>query len=978
MRKLLLLILFTISLQVSAQVVPDVVRTAPTPASGGNRNNRAQSDANLYIPYSLRIPRASTYTLNGAKDSIGYIMFNTTSQRLGVYRGSGIWDTYFVTPGGLTTQYVRGDGSLATFPDIPNLLPSNNTWTGTNEFKNTTTFKNPGNSGLNATFTWDNLGPGLGHYNYLNFNGKVAIKEGISQITIDSNRISLQNIGNNNNSMNFIDSLLSVHAAQVDNVPTNPHDVVRLTDLSSLQSKIFLKATDYPIIGDSTTDNTVAMSALFANPIIRGAVIFFPAGSYRVTDSVKVLYPCTILGAGPLAHYAGTVGPTPVVGSYVGGASNIIQTTNNKSALVLQADGTIVEGMNIKHPGTTSTSGSGIAINAGNGTRITNNFVEGFGIDVANYAGIDAYIAFNQLANPGKYGGYQGGVIDDENGSAWLYNHFNSSAVAGITYLRIENAGGVRVIGNDAHIATGGYTGNYAAIAVDVLSGSTTGDLKIENNIFEAYTQTGIKIRQKSGTILQNGFIQGNLLNNALSGITGHDIDMKGISGGSLTRWTIQDNIISNSNSNASIYIENMSKLNLSHNQFNNTVPSQMDSLVNTTLVNDQVIGDLVVNNGKLRGGETNASNLNIQGTSGSGATGTTQAINFVDNFGVTKATFLNNGRWGFEGVTTPKSSIDALNASFGTYAGVTSAPANSIIVSGGISAGTTTAPAKFNAQLASGSEWQRVMFSSDQTFYHSFITGFSATPANSYLAIKVNNGTTNTQIEALRLRGDGTILFPPYTAANGIAHIAGTTGVLSVSPIVGADITNSTIDLTTKVTGVLPVANGGTGQSTYINGQLLIGNTTGNTLSKATLSGTQGVSITNGAGTIGIGLGAITPTSINTSGNAIFTGPNFSYTNASAGTLGPVFAAGDETHANTTWQKYDGTAAAAMYGDGHFVVGGTITLKGYTVATLPTGVVGMTAYVTDALTPTFGNILVGGGTVVAKAFYNGTNWINE
>jgi hypothetical protein len=52
--------------------------------------------------------------------------------------------------------------------------------------------------------------------------------------------------------------------------------------------------------------------------------------------------------------------------------------------------------------------------------------------------------------------------------------------------------------------------------------------------------------------------------------------------------------------------------------------------------------------------------------------------------------------------------------------------------------------------------------------------------------------------------------------------------------------------------------------------------------------------------------------------------------------------------------------------------------LPGYTVASLPTGTIGMVAYVTDALAPTFGAPLVGGGSVVAKAFYNGTTWINE
>ena len=48
----------------------------------------------------------------------------------------------------------------------------------------------------------------------------------------------------------------------------------------------------------------------------------------------------------------------------------------------------------------------------------------------------------------------------------------------------------------------------------------------------------------------------------------------------------------------------------------------------------------------------------------------------------------------------------------------------------------------------------------------------------------------------------------------------------------------------------------------------------------------------------------------------------------------------------------------------------------GYTVATLPTGVVGMRAYVTDALAPSYSATAVGGGSVKIPVFYNGTNWI--
>ena len=58
-------------------------------------------------------------------------------------------------------------------------------------------------------------------------------------------------------------------------------------------------------------------------------------------------------------------------------------------------------------------------------------------------------------------------------------------------------------------------------------------------------------------------------------------------------------------------------------------------------------------------------------------------------------------------------------------------------------------------------------------------------------------------------------------------------------------------IGLATHVSGTLGVANGGTGQTTYTDGQLLIGNSTGNTLTKATLTQGSGITITNSTGSI-------------------------------------------------------------------------------------------------------------------------------
>lgn len=51
----------------------------------------------------------------------------------------------------------------------------------------------------------------------------------------------------------------------------------------------------------------------------------------------------------------------------------------------------------------------------------------------------------------------------------------------------------------------------------------------------------------------------------------------------------------------------------------------------------------------------------------------------------------------------------------------------------------------------------------------------------------------------------------------------------------------------------VVPVSAGGTGQTSYTDGQLLIGNSTGNTLTKATLTAGTGITITNGSGAITI-----------------------------------------------------------------------------------------------------------------------------
>lgn len=77
--------------------------------------------------------------------------------------------------------------------------------------------------------------------------------------------------------------------------------------------------------------------------------------------------------------------------------------------------------------------------------------------------------------------------------------------------------------------------------------------------------------------------------------------------------------------------------------------------------------------------------------------------------------------------------------------------------------------------------------------------------------------------------------------------------GVITVPGLNTAGIVTTNAAGTFSISAIVPVGFGGTGQSSFTNGQLLIGNTTGSTLTKATLTGSAGTGmvITNGAGSI-------------------------------------------------------------------------------------------------------------------------------
>ena len=121
-------------------------------------------------------------------------------------------------------------------------------------------------------------------------------------------------------------------------------------------------------------------------------------------------------------------------------------------------------------------------------------------------------------------------------------------------------------------------------------------------------------------------------------------------------------------------------------------------------------------------------------------------------------------------------------------------------------------------------------------------VSSGGATPAISMAAANTttNGYLTSTDWNTFNGKGSGSVTSVAATVPS----------FLSVS---GSPITTSgTLALTYSGTA-LPVANGGTGQTSYTDGQLLIGNTTGNTLTKGTLTAGSGISVTNAGGSITI-----------------------------------------------------------------------------------------------------------------------------
>jgi hypothetical protein len=285
----------------------------------------------------------------------------------------------------------------------------------------------------------------------------------------------------------------------------------------------------------------------------------------------------------------------------------------------------------------------------------------------------------------------------------------------------------------------------------------------------------------------------------------------------------------------------------------------------------------------------------------------------------------------------------------------------NLAFVATGISSGNIATKFELSVSSPSGEERPSLSINSAGQSTLGDWSGYNAVPQVGTARLSVVSNTSNDQTAAFVNTSAG-----PSGGGGMVGYSDGGTTTLSgdrLGYLFFGGATNSAHSLS---------RNGGIASFSTENWS---GSATGNdlrfyTATNGTTSRTERVRIANN-GKVSIGTVADATEVLEINGNAKAT--SFIKTGGTSSQFLKANGTSDSTtYAPVASPTFTGTLTSPL-----IVSSGVVRLAQYTVSTLPAGVQGDTAYVTDALAPTYLAVVVGGGAVVCKVFYNGTAWVS-
>lgn len=347
----------------------------------------------------------------------------------------------------------------------------------------------------------DEIAIGGGGINYvdgsgLNFTSGLTYYNSGLHVFRDLSNNDILKIQNGN-----VESLTKLKATSIDITTTPTTDAtpaniltwdattkeVKKVDASSYQKNIkIINPEDYGIIGDGSTDNTLAMNAMFDDIATKGNEVRFPSGNFLVSDSVIVKYRTVISGAN------GTV---------------ITQTSPDKTLFFVDDDLVKFQGLTLDNSSAVVTAGSGIEFNKSDQSQLDGMFIKHFYKNVNIINGSSWFITNSVLFDPVLYNLQIQDLANPDAGDAFISNSFFwAGKYENSTHIYQRSGGGLKLINNKFN-KTFPYQPLYA---LDLYMDGATSIILAQNNSFESFQTTGVRVRVDTGLIFRNVLISNN------------------------------------------------------------------------------------------------------------------------------------------------------------------------------------------------------------------------------------------------------------------------------------------------------------------------------------------------------------------------------------------------------------------------------------------------------------------------------------